>query len=263
MILSTSERPWVLKVVDQQTRSAYELRVILEIYEKKPRHAVELPESMYWLYGRSPSAGWFALQRFDGCLEADAFARQHWKRIAVHCLRFLQDFHHSLGLVHADIKKANILYLRNKLHFAVADYEHAEKPNLNPTRVRDPDYKWYYMSLGAEMDEPLVSWRFDLVSLGYVLASITRDTPWTFEDECWNRRKGRGDGSDVIATRAKEIAESDPVILAYLARVSEVSWSAKDPPPRSFYKELEELFTSVESKSFRPPTPNLTGLTVP
>jgi len=243
-IFQTTYSKWVLKVNDNPTQAAYEIRVILDLFFAKPRHAVELHPQLTDLYGN----GWYALRRYDGHVELDDFCREHWKTIAVHVLQFLQDFHHELGLVHMDIKKGNIFVDRTSKQFVVGDYENSTQPCAKTTMVKyTDDEKWYYMSLGAEFDKPLMSWRFDLAALGYVLASLTvKPDTWTFENECWERRLGRGSTqapNEVVALRAKELAAAAPAVVAYMERVGTLAWDLKEPPPRSFYEELEMLFT--------------------
>jgi len=242
-ILATSDCRWVIKSVSDTQRSTDELRIILAMLDKKPRHSIELPPA-YGLYGRTPEAGWFALKRYSGHVEVDPYCKNRWRILAIHILQFLQDFHHDHGMAHMDIKKSNILIDRDTHEFVVTDYEHAERPHARRTSVYDADYVWYYMAMGAEMDQPLVSWRFDLVALGYVLASLTVTSDWTFEKICWNKRKGKGGGmstDEVLALRSNELQGADPVVLAYMDRVKEVAWDAT-VPPRDFYKSLEALF---------------------
>jgi serine/threonine protein kinase len=246
-IFGTTDFRWVLKVVDNSQRSIDELRVVLAIVDKRPRHSIEFPPSMYGLYGRTPSAGWFALRRYSGHVDIDTYCRDRWRIIAVHVLQFLQDFHHDHGLAHMDIKKANILINHDKHDFVVADYEHAETPHTRLTSSYEDEYKWYYMSMGAELDEPLISWRFDLVALGYILASLTSPPQsWQFEKICWDKRRGRGPSTEeALALRAADLASVNPVVADYLEKVKAVEWFLPDPPSRAFYKSLESLFISV------------------
>jgi len=243
-ILQTTYSKWLIKVNDDPKQSAYELRVIIDLFFANPRHSVELYPKLSDLYGN----GWYALRRYDGHVERDEFCRTHWRIIAAHALQFLQDFHHELGLIHMDIKKGNIFVDRTNIQFVVGDYENALTP-CSETMVAtySDDHKWYYMSLGAEFDKPLMSWRFDLTALGYVIASLTVEPDaWTFENECWERRLGHGSSdtpNEVVALRAKELATAAPAVVAYMERVGTLAWDLKEPPPRSFYEELETLFT--------------------
>ena len=244
-IYATSDTRWVLKIIDAQ-KSTDELSVILAILKLKPRHCISLPSSLYSLYGRNATSGWYALKRYSGHVTRNEFCKSNWRSLAIDVLQFLQDFHHNQGIAHMDIKKGNILVDEVKSEFIVADYEHAEKPQNTLTRSYDDDYKWYYMAMGAEMDEPLVSWRMDLTALGYLLASLLIELAnWTFEQKCWGKRSGiEISEADILSLRSKELSAAHPIILTYMQKVSEVSWSAKDPPTRDFYKQLEKLFHS-------------------
>jgi len=186
------------------------------------------------------------MKRYTGEVSLNDFCKANWRILAIHILQFLQDFHHVHRLVHMDIKKGNILYDMAGLNFVAADYEHAEAPSFTHTRHFDDDHKWYYIAMGAELDQPLYSWRLDLVALGYVLGSLTTEPQaWTFEQICWDKRTKPGSltEAEAIYQRNREIADIiEPQIKAYLALVATLAWDAKDPPPRSFYEELEVIF---------------------
>jgi hypothetical protein len=250
-IYETTDSRWVLKVIGDETQSLYELQILLRIIADPPRHSIKLPPSLYGLYGRIPTAGWYAMKRYNGCVEVNDFCKTQWQTLAIHVLQFLQDFHHGHGLLHMDIKKANILVDTDKTEFIVADYEHAEPPDPKHTADYDENHQWYYLAMGAEIDEPLYSWRFDLVALGYVLVSLTIEpAAWTFEQECWDRRAGKSGllYDELVALRTQELSGANSMLCKYLERVATVSWAAKEPPSRQFYKSLEALFLTTDDK---------------
>ena len=95
---------------------------------------------------------------------------------------------------------------------------------------------------------------FDFVALGYLLASLTVDPDcWTFEQKCLDRRDKKGGimYDEMVALRAQELGGVNSVIYKYLERVATVSWTAKEPPPRQFYKSLEALFLGTDDKFIR------------
>jgi len=241
-ILQTANSLWVIKLIDDPVTAACEIRIILEIAIVRVRHAIALPPQLTDLYGN----GWYALKRYDGCISLDDFCKSRWRTIAIHVLRFLQDFHHRVGFVHMDIKKGNILVDRATDTFVVADYELADYPAQILPISLTRNQKWYYLSMGADPDSTYVSWRFDFVALGYVLASLTLGPgEWTFEEECWRLRDEEGseeEEAEVIALRDQELACVNPMIAEYMARVATLSWSATESPPKSFYIDLEQLF---------------------
>ena len=250
-IYETSDSRWVLKVIGDETQSLYELQILLRIIASVPRHSIALPPSRYGLYGRTQVAGWYAMKRYDGCVEINEFCKTQWQTLAIHVLQFLQDFHHGHGLLHMDIKKANILVDIDRTDFVVADYEHAEPPDSKRTADYDANHQWYYLAMGAEIDQQLYSWRFDLVALGYVLASLTVEPQcWTFEQKCWDRRTGKGGilYDEMIAIRSAELSGANSAICKYLERVATIPWAAKEPPSRQFYKSLEAIFLTTDDK---------------
>jgi hypothetical protein len=147
-----------------------------------------------------------------------------------------------------DIKRANILVDSYRKDFVITDYELADTPEpLELLCSKEDDYKWYYFMHGAELDQPLIAWRFDLAALGYVLASLTvSEEAWSFETACELKRDGgtKITEDELVAQRAAALAKADPVILAYFERIKEVAWDSKEPPSRAFYEELEALFIS-------------------
>ena len=168
-IYETTDPYWIIKDIEDDYRSIDELAVVLKICQAPYpiRNSVEFPRSSsFALYGRTPVSGWYALRRYTTHVTVDDFWRARWRILAVHCLRFLQDFHHGTGLVHMDIKKANIFVDVSTNTFVVGDYEHATPPDIHIlARSFAPDYLWYFISMGAEMDQPLKTWRFDLTAL--------------------------------------------------------------------------------------------------
>jgi len=212
-----------------------------------PRYCVEIHSDPEYICGTR----WYSMRRYDDHLRYDSYGRTYWRTVGVQVLQFLEDFHHKLGLVHGDIKKSNILVNKATNSFVVADYEFAQRPIPDSACSLNDDYMWYYISLGMEFEKPYMSWRSDLVALGYLLASLTTDlSGWTFEKECWERRGGHSKlpltDDELIALRTTELAKADPAVLRYLARVWTIPWYSPDPPPRSFYEELASLFNQTE-----------------
>jgi hypothetical protein len=244
-ICETTGLQYVIKVITNTTALLDEMRLLFLLLQGPPRHSVEYPATTYSLYGHTSEAGWYAMKRYDGHVERNTYCRKYWRTIGAHCLQFLQDFHCTNKLIHMDIKRGNILVDYYKKHFVVTDYELADTPSPIHLRPNKDNYKWYYFSYGAEMDQPILSWRFDLVALGYVLASLTvSEEAWTFEDLCEQKRTKESaiTEEELTTLRSAALAKADPVILAYMDKLKEVAWDSKEPPSRTFYEELEGLF---------------------
>ena len=251
-IYATTNVSYVLKFMTHKVQHLDEMRLLLTMYHNRPRYSIELPKELYGLYGQTSEGGWYAMKRYTGCVDRSSiYCRARWRFIAQHCLQFLQDFHTTYNLVHMDIKRANILVDTYKKEFVVGDYELAESltSSAYPVLLRDntDDYKWYFFMHGAELDQPIVAWRFDLAALGYVLASLTApEEAWTFETDCELKRSSGSEISeaDLVAKRAAALATADPAVLAYFERIKEVAWDSKEPPSRALYEDLEALFIS-------------------
>jgi len=232
---------YVVKVISDPEN--HELRIVRRVMRESIRSCVEFPEE-----NRS-GINWYAMRRYDGHLEADEFGRSQWRSIGVQILAFLEDFHHGLGMVHMDIKKTNILVDRQQGTVHVCDFANAESPAVVTRHLRtfDPNTKWYYIGFGCEFDQPMVSWRTDLVALGYLLASLQPNWTWRFEAECWEKREGRGIlGEEATVELRRQEMRRYPDLEPYFARLTLLPWTAVDPPARSFYQELAALFTITD-----------------
>jgi len=242
-ILKTTDKEWVIKTPARDS----EINMICTLSITKPRHAVMLPP-----IDRICGRNWYAMKRYDGTLQSGA-TKVDWRRVARQVLQFLQDFHHKTRMCHNDIKLENIYVDKN--NFVVGDFGDATKPSQEILRNKNYEHIWHYITMGAELGEPVHGWRLDLVALGYMLAKLTLDrSHYTFQKECANREANRPTMTDaeLFALRRSELHRANPVILGYLNRVASlVPWaSTAAPPPRSVYRELEAMF--VDTKVFGP-----------
>jgi serine/threonine protein kinase len=175
-------------------------------------------------------------------------------------LDFLEDLHRGPGLLHMDIKAENILLDASTMEWVVADYDLFETPSAGPAASFDDDYFWYYMAIGgAEPDKPLITWRTDLLMLGYTLAELTWDVDkfgkWEFYPECNARRRGRTgtlhdlDADELVRVRNTEMLFAEPTVCEFLDAVDElVPWDAgSEPPVAAVYERLRSILT-VEPK---------------
>ena len=250
-IIETDYREWVMKRMFDARRIRKEIKILRSILADAPRHSITVPPQISRYYDYSSDGGWYVMKRYtDEVCRHNTFCKEHWKTMAVHALQFLQDLHHNHHKVHMDIKKGNILYDEKACNFVVGDYELVQEICSTHILDLDDDHRWYYLAMGAELTEPTYSWRMDLVALGYVMASLTAPA-WTFEQECFDHRTATGtmNVTDVLELRSTELAAADPLVTTYLDRVATIAWTSPDPPPRSFYEELEALF----SMSDKPP----------
>lgn len=250
-VLKTTDPKWVIKSNRHDDDSVYELSNFLRIVTLGVKNTVETHHDMYYRFGISETKVWYAMRAYDCHVTNNEFCRQHWKRMACSVLRFLCSLHHKTQLVHMDIKCTNILVNMSEVQFVVGDFDQTDICTDELTHTYDDDMLWYYIAMGAELDQPLKSWRMDLVSLGYMLANLTwsaDNSPWIFFPECQARRKCRGrlalSETELVALREEEMAKSHPLVLRYLELVKELPWDAPAPPSKAFYERLVEVFTS-------------------
>ena len=255
-IVTTNSPMWVVKITFGAPPSTEELTNLLILGQNSVSCAVSVPTNVYNRFGVGPNYVWYAMRRYDGYITINIFSRVQWRSIGISLLWFLRDLHIKCGRVHMDIKTTNILYKdQPELPpvFVVADYELVDTIDLTKsTRLYSNNTKWYYVAMGAMLDEPLYSWRMDLSAVGYTLASLTHDydnkKSWKYYEHCMARRENRLslDISDdsIIALREQEIKEEHPAILAYLKAISEISWSSATPPSDDTYRHLISIIES-------------------
>jgi len=229
---------YVMKVI--QDPKSFEMVVVRRVREARPRSCVALPEEEN---GVGPN--WYIMRHYDGTIDVDPFCQSQWRNIGIQVLQFLQDFHHRVGMAHMDIKRGNILVDRSAGTFHVCDFGNASAPSADKRVLGGfcDNSKWYYLAMGGELDQPMVSWRMDLVALGYVLATLQPSWSWRFENECWEKRAGRGILSieSVLEVRRVSIMLCTE-LRPYFTRLTLLPWTSVEPPAPEFYEELAALF---------------------
>jgi len=242
---------WVIKIKSNkdiaEARGLDELTEVLRLRQSEVRHMIEMPKDSYHMFGQTATEIWFAMKRYDGHLMPAH--RGSWKRLAVYGLEFLQDMHRIHRRVYMDMRPENVLvsYSDGLPYFCFADYELVDEMCDTSTRDFDLGCRWYFMARGAEIDEPMYSWRQDLVGLGYLLVQLTSDAERPFIAECFNRRDGGRRKhmtiKELLASRDAEVYRAaNPILQSYLNKIAEVSWKAVEPPSVEFYESLEALF---------------------
>jgi hypothetical protein len=255
-ILSTTTPNWVIKLFVRDKGGSDELANILMMKRHGVSYTVLTPNDTYHQFGAGPGYTWFAMRKYTGHINSNLPLKMYWRRVATSVLHFLRDLHINCGRVYMDIKTSNILYTHIPTclpDFVVADYELVDTIDLSrPTRSYSNNTKWYYIAMGAELDEPLYSWRMDLVATGYMLAALTHDYGsrplWKYYDMCLARRENSLSlditDDSIITLRSAEIATEDPIILEYLRTVAEFPWNSPVPPSAEFYTRLISIFES-------------------
>jgi hypothetical protein len=243
---------WALKV---KADNRFEIESIESLLHKKVRSCVEFPPPPAPLTGSLESGRqWYCMRRYDACVENNLWCRLRWKQIGLAVLDFLEDLHCRVGAAHLDIKTFNILIDRDSETFHVCDFEHmmdsASFDRDTPLKDYNGEYKWYYVMLGGDLDQPCEGWRMDLEALGFALAALTwpRGASMGFVDECRERMEGRGSPAitdeEVLALREKELADNtDDALLPYWSILEEqVTWTQEAPPGPEVYELLRACF---------------------
>jgi hypothetical protein len=145
-----------------------------------------------------------------------------------------------------DIKMKNVLTDKTADRFVVADYQLVDDIRPAVTNSFMDDYKWYYLAMGAEPEEPLFSWRMDLAALGFILLHLTSEKEeFSFTKECFKKRNNSNYAISlayILEMRSSELLAAPETLKEYFKTVQSISWSSPDPPPISFYVGLQSLF---------------------
>lgn len=246
-IIQVYARNWVVKYAHSRTAIAKEITFLREITEggSAPRNMIELPTDPSYRFGEN----WYAMRKYTNSAYACSDeVRGHWRTLAIDVLNFLEDLHRGHRLAHLDITLRNILFDRGSGHFVVSDYELLEEVSTEAAITDDnDDHLWYYIGTGAELSQPIESWRMDLTMLGYALAELTWASPPSFAALCQARRRDSNmdiSDYDIIARRNAEMKGCPQGVRAYLDRVAElVGWRDTEPPAASIYDELRATFS--------------------
>lgn len=261
-IYETTDRDWLIKELlfeaggpEEEICSELENTLIVYNNRRHIRNCVAFPRAVSDFCGIERDHAWIALRRYDGPVTLTPGARTgpefwqpHWKRLAVQVLSFLEDYHTVCQRVHMDIRPPNVLVNRGACQFVVSDFGLAGRPSDKPLREYPDDFLFYYLEMGGEPDEPIASWRMDLVSLGYMLVRLTwnpemSDTFIERVRQC--RRSGQGSEtvSGLVALRLTEMSWGvGPLLRTYFDLLQTIGWTDKMPPPRAFYQGLAALF---------------------
>lgn len=258
-IYHTHDSDFVVKIIPAPCQATDEeivpeLEVLLAVFNNRSRirHATEFPQRIADFCGTAPGYAWVAMRRYDGCVSLTAgtsvcqeFCRRNWRRLGQQVLAFLEDFHTVCRRVHMDIKAANILVSQEHLEFVVSDFGLSSFPDTRHLSDYTNDYLWYYLEFGAELDQPLIAWKTDLVALGFLLARLTWNSDMN-ETFIVQTRLARSEGSltsqspvSIVNLRNTEMQRGVCARLReYFDVLGELEWTAAEPPPRSFYQRL-------------------------
>ena len=256
-IYTTTDSDWVVKVNEASAntnKDLDELSNILRLNRRKDHHphSIELPETLFDMYGRTSTHGWYAMRRYNGNASIQPCV---WNRLARQVLEFLRVLHQTHNLVHMDIKLENILVdgAGETGNYVVADYDLMTVPSKHPLlcELEEDGVQWYYAMMGARMDESVYSYRMDLTALGYAVARQSWPSDVVrplFRSICISNRirRRRQMSVDSIETvlreRDIEMENAHPAICAYFKRLDElVEWSGP-PPSDSVYAALADVF---------------------
>lgn len=195
------------------------------------------------LYGKYKHYHWFVMEKYDGdCSNGNIFYIDISKFIES-VIKFLKNLHRVHKVIHRDIKLSNVLYKEGK--YVVADYELIKEPD-NDSICDEHDYdNYYYYSYGAEYGKPVLSYRYDLQAVGYMLMVIDNNyeaLPFQKKAHRYYNIKSFKNHFEELRKMRDEY-EMPERIQAYFKLIESVDWFSLDPPGEDVYDSIIALFS--------------------
>ena len=194
------------------------------------------------LYGKYKGYYWFVMEKYDAdCSNGNIFYIDISKLIES-VIKFLKYLHREHRVIHRDIKLSNILYKEGK--YTVADYELIREPD-NESICDEHDYdNYYYYSYGAEYGKPVLSYRYDLQAVGYMLMVMdNKYEALPFQKKAhtyYNMKSFKNHFEELNKLRSEY--EMPERIKAYFKLIESVDWFSLEPPGEDVYDSIIKLF---------------------
>lgn len=244
--LYTVEGGWVMKLAPRYGRIGEEQKYVKQISEAALPHCMEFPlENRTGFYGEESTHAWYVMRHYSAHVSR---TESSLSEVARACLTFLKELHRGLGLVYLDWRFDN-LYRDSGGQIRIGDFEFCASPLASTERLRDeePDCAWYFIQRGGEADQPLMSYRMDLESLGFLLASMehARYPDWWLDCDTYRRHEEELDAElvDTICGQrdAYRLTVEHTGLRLFFQRIQECPWDS-EAMPAEWYDELIGLF---------------------
>jgi len=247
---------WVIKI---RSHEINELIPLLFIFDNNIKNIIKIPSknNNFYNYGIFEHGSWYVMKKYTCQLSNELFFRNNFKNLAMDGIKFMKSLH-KYNHIYADFKFGNTFYDTELQNFVFVDYDSIFYISDSPLSNYSNDYKYYYLTQGGELEHPYRSFKFDLISFGYLLGKVTYDKMnflpnylWEFEklsDDL--RHKATDPSSDVINNIIKlrnlEQSKFNPLILKYFEIVNEMSWTLTSYKPEIYDKLMDLFFISDE-----------------
>lgn len=238
----------MLKLARRYGRIRVEQTYVKQFAESAPPHCMEFPpEAVTGFYGHEDTHCWYVMREYTEQIRR----KDSLPEVARACLTFLKDLHRTFGLVYLDWRLDN-MYRDAAGQIRIGDFEFCASPlaDTRPLEDEEPDCAWYFIQRGGEADKPLVSYRMDLESLGFLLASMLDASwpEWWLECDRFRRYEDDvgGDRLDEVCGQrdAYRLTVDHPGLRLYFQRIQECPWDS-EAMSAEWYDELIGLFPRV------------------
>jgi len=243
---------WVIKIRSHETN---ELTPLLFILDNNIKNIIKIPTKNhnFYNYGVFEKGTWYAMKKYTFQLSNELFFRNNFKNLAHDGIKFMKSLH-KYNHVYVDFKFANTFYDTELKHYVFIDYDSIFYINDVPLNNYNNDYKYYYLPQGGELGQPYRSFKFDLLSFGYLLGKVTYDKMnflpsyvWEFEKLSDNLRTKNTEPTideitNIINMRDLQKSKFSPLLLKYFEIVDELSWTLTTYKPE-IYEKLLDLFS--------------------
>ena len=242
---------WVMKCTDISDMN--EEHAIPILHKHSIQHMVEFPIN-HTYHGKTNDISWYVMKYYPRIC---SYVNDHkeFRTLIKTCIEFIKDIHIKIGYVYLDWRLDNILK-KQENGFVISDYEFLEKPkeSVKPFAeeyIYNKDYLYYFIQLGANIDQPLVSYRTDLEAIGFLAIKFLEIPNPTWMIQCNNIReeKIRPIPVDILATMRdiykEEIIQEHPCLATYFEKIKECPWESLTCMNAEWYDQLAAIFQPI------------------
>lgn len=164
---------WSMKIVNTKMSNS-EIEVIKKYQLHGVPNSVIMPIDELYISGRyNNNYEWYIMEKCNGDIHKYIkSAYQNWDVLLECVCNFLKNLHQKKKLIHGDLKLKNILYKASDNTFKVCDYESCDIPDLETTCINNDSIGYYYYYIGAIPNEPILSYKMDLLAFGTILWAV-------------------------------------------------------------------------------------------
>ena len=238
---------WYMKLinidVDYSENETIKKNKLLEI-----PNIVIVPLDEKYLFGNFDKYEWYIMEKCNGdILRFIKTAYQHWEKVLETVCIFLKSLHNK-RLVHGDLKLKNILYKSIDNTFKICDFESCRIPNFKKKCIDKGRVGYYYYYIGANPEEPCLSYKTDLQAFGTLLWAIfcnnelSKNNLFKWQELAVNCYENKISYLDYVElNNSKESQFMPEIIKEYFKIISKIDSNSCEPPGENIYEEILNL----------------------